>query len=111
MRKTLHEYVIELSKEYRNDFDCAFRLALSHANLTNRAPKLGDFIGKYAIFKGDWEYDGELGVDGRGYEVVKYGEIAVWFHNYKKVGVYIHNRKITRIEDLPREIEFKEEVI
>ena len=109
MRKTLHEYVIELSKEYRNDFDCAFRLALSHAKLTNKAPKLGDFIGKDAIFKGDWEVEF---IEGDFIYLKEVNRISI---NYDKANEVfwiegIHY-KITRIEDLPREIEFKEEVI
>jgi len=42
--KSTAEYVIELAKEYRSDFDYAFRCALPYAKLMNRAPQLGDFV-------------------------------------------------------------------
>lgn len=107
MRKTLHEYTIEQLE----DLDCtAISNVLSYANLTNRKPNLEDFIGKNAIFKGDWEVVDLIG----GYIELenKKFNCKVRFDSYGDIVVISDNTYpsvCNRIEDLPLEIEFNEE--
>ena len=152
MRKTLHEYVIEIdnriSSKNWDRFDVAKGLdnIVAYAALTNRAPKLGDFIpcdedgnvleepknfkqwmrkelnvsyyiysNNYVqyqaakdrvIFKGEWEY--KL---GDGVVVVYEKTILCVVYIYANGEISANSKPITRIEDLPREIEFKDVLI
>ena len=147
MRPTLHDYVIEQQNRglfVNENVSDKLYLCYNFANLTNRAPRLGDFIpcdedgnvlekpyslsyysdicgyqhgqNKIAqykaaldrvIFKGDWEVE-EV---GEHYIFLKSkGIILQWKISVQK---FINERgqPINRIEDLPREIEFKEGVV
>jgi hypothetical protein len=138
MRKTLHEYVIDCYYNNKIENDGVSEQLLIDiiyfAKLTNRTPKLGDFIPcdeegnvldepvdtiggvefyakKYqaakdrVIFKGDWEVV-KLGSD---YIILANEKDSISFWYSGKVQVF--GKSITRIEDLPREIEFKDGVI
>jgi len=129
MRKTLHEYVIDCYYNNKIENDGVSEQLLIDiiyfAKLTNRTPKLGDFIPcdeegnvldepvdtiggvefyakKYqaakdrVIFKGDWEC---LGF---------HGDVAWIQLTDRSINIHLD---YDRIEDLPREIEFKEGVI
>jgi hypothetical protein len=138
MRKTLHEYVIDCYYNNKIENDGVSEQLLIDiiyfAKLTNREPELGDFIPcdeegnvldepvdtiggvefyakKYqaakdrVIFKGDWEVV-KLGSD---YIILANEKDSISFWYSGKVQVF--GKSITRIEDLPREIEFKDGVI
>jgi len=142
MRKTLHDFVIGFDSDAKTTRDALTDFAekvTRFAKLTNREPKLGDFIpcgedgnilGKpdihsldhstavamhneyqaaldRVIFKGDWELiESETHIEllckNTGFWVRQSRITQDW---YCKKGI------INRIEDLPREIEFKEGVI
>ena len=130
MRKTLHEFVIDVYDKADATLEsCATALDYvnDYAKLTNRAPRLRDFIScdeqgkpitlsergekseherveeqnRYQEAIGRVIFQGEWEVCGRhGYEfVLGDGRINILLSEYN------------RIKDLPREIEFKEGVI
>jgi len=152
MRPTLHEYNLQKL----SDLDCtAISDVLNFTKLTNRSPRLGDFVAcdedenvleepdlwqkhllakavngdiskdKYTeyqaaqsrtIFKGDWEVidqdndwtqirskELKLDVEWSGNEC----DVTVWDSNWNTCDYLSANR----IEDLPREIEFKDGVL
>lgn len=163
MRKTLHEYVIEIdnriSSKNWDRFDVAKGLdnIVAYAALTNRAPKLGDFIpcdedgnvleepknfkqwmrkelnvsyyiysNNYVqyqaakdrvIFKGEWEvvkgsnsnhtriYCEQL------YTTIDFELSEVSLIRTDRSGFVLERGGIDRIENLPREIEFKDNLI
>jgi hypothetical protein len=155
MRKTLHDYVIEqynTSQDNSIDRLANFSRCFRYAKLTNRPPKLGDFIpcdedgnvleepknfeqwtrkelnvsyyidsNNYVqyqaakdrvIFKGDWGVEPLLG--GSVDIFNKEQDWKVRFDEYGDVIVIAYGKYpyiITRIEDLPREIEFKDNLI
>jgi len=140
MRPTLHEYNLQKL----SDLDCtAISDVLNFTKLTNRAPKLGDFVPcdedgnvldepknydkwlsedyytevettwirncstyqaarSRTIFKGDWEVRSNFNGSVEVYN--NENNCAVLFR--KEGDVFANNKPITRIEDLPREIEF-----
>jgi len=141
MRKTLHEFVIEQLRDGSSvSWNDGAEDSLKYAKLTNRAPKLGDFIpcwrGKIVkepsvctedvkryefaksrvIFKGDWELieqekdwiqirskELKLDIEWSGNEC----DVTLWGYNWGARDYLPANR----IEDLPREIEFKDGVV
>ena len=153
MRPTLHDYNLQKLSE----LDCtAISDVLNFTKLTNRAPRLGDFVpcdedgnvleepkNYYSlgnckeyqaaqdrvIFAGDWEVV-ETGFDtlthhyldseylGKSYNltVISNGTHNIEFRD-NDCGVWLSNKnhigelQINRIEELPREIEFKDGVI
>ena len=160
MRPTTNEYVIEIGKSDEAFMICWMNIQ-TYAKLTNRAPRLGDFVptdeegnvlekpdihsldhsiavalnNKYqaaqdrVIFAGDWKVL-ETGFDtlthhyldseylGKSYSltVISSGTHNIEFRD-NDCGVWLSNKnhigelQINRIEDLPREIEFKNGVI
>lgn len=144
MRNTLHEYVIEMFDD--GTLENTFCIKCNnYAKLTNRAPRLGDFIEcdeegnvlerpkpyrkwlkswqgedgfedceryqaaqKKIIFKGDWEVD----EDGENYIFLRdANRTLVQFRKRDMTFRDEYGKEITRIEDLPREVEFKNDVI
>jgi hypothetical protein len=121
MRKTLHKY---LKSQYEGfydgsglfDIDSAFTECYKYAELTNRKPKFEDFIGENAIFKGEWEifYQEDefiqLRCNGVSWDVIIRNDDAVSVIRWKTKTKY-DEVKVSQIEELPREIEFKENAI
>jgi len=143
MRKTLHEFVIDVYDKADATLEsCATALDYvnDYAKLTNRAPRLRDFIScdeqgkpitlsergekseherveeqnRYqeaqdrVIFKGDWEVelnDSDLVRIRHKKEHVRLSFTMGQCYDFRTSFL------ITRIEDLPREVEFKEGVI
>ena len=161
MRKTLHDYVVEKFEE-RIELKSAHSKFVSKvhrfAKLTNRAPRLGDFVPtdeddnvleepKYwkehlsgliamadtgihlekckqyqtakdrVIFKGEWEVvKGSNSNHTRIYceqlhTTIDFELSGVSLIRTDRSGFVLQRGAIDRIEDLPREIEFKEGVI
>jgi len=143
MRPTTNEYVIEIGKSDEAFMICWMNIQ-TYAKLTNRAPRLGDFVptdeegnvlekpdihsldhsiavalnNEYqaakdkVIFAGDWKVEPLLG--GAVDIFNKEQDWKVRFDEYGDVIVIAYGKypyKLTRIEDLPREIEFKNGVI
>jgi len=140
MRQTLHDYVIE---KFDNAVFYPATVLIKikdYAKLTNRAPKLGDFVPcgddgnvliepssdgkgfqdlgewkdavkKYAkaynqvIFEGDWMVIGE-----RNHYTVFIDERFV-IEFLPDGNISANGKFVTRIEDLPKEITFKEGVV
>jgi hypothetical protein len=132
-RKTLHEFVIEefeINMGSKFSMDC-INDVLKYSNLTNRAPKLGDFVPtdeegnvleKYKCEVEDYEqalsrvifegfevvYADESHVSvimNKGTTLIHFrGDVCLWT---KEIGT----KEITRIEELPKEITFKDGVV
>jgi hypothetical protein len=157
MRQTLQEYTIEYGNSVY-DSEIAIKDVLNYAKLTNRAPRLGDFVPtdeddnvleepKYwkehlsgliamadtgihlekckqyqtakdrVIFKGEWEVvKGSNSNHTRIYceqlhTTIDFELSGVSLIRTDRSGFVLQRGAIDRIEDLPREIEFKEGVI
>jgi len=140
MRKTLHEFVIEQTEDEKAAMlDVKWGMIYNYAKLTNRAPKLSDFVpcddsdkpitlservdkpeherveeqNKYqkalnnVIFDGDWEVeldDSDLVRIRHKKEHVRLSFTMGQCYDFRTSFL------ITRIEDLPKEITFKEGV-
>lgn len=144
MRPTLHDYVEQLDKPQSIDVIIkymaeAFQRTLKFAKLTNRAPRLGDFVAcdenenpiilsergeipeherveeqnRYqaaqdrVIFAGDWELIDVGSVTNGEHNVLFFRDESVWVQKVTDD----FDWEVNRIEDLPREIEFKEGVV
>jgi hypothetical protein len=81
-----------------------FKRCYDYGELTGRKPKIEDFIGENAIFKGEWD----IVKNGYDYTVLENESCLIWFWNSGKIEVF--GKTIERIEDLPIEIEFKDEI-
>jgi hypothetical protein len=145
MRPTLHDYVEHLNEAQRPDVIMeymanAFRKTLKFAKLTNRTPRLGDFVPcdengnvlkKPELLEGE-TYDGykyhsrnhkykkalNRVIFSGDWEVTKLGNSTwVQFDEWLEFLFSIdgectfYGKPINRIEDLPLEIEFKDGVI
>ena len=98
MRQTLHEYLFEqFNKPLKmsETVSMKFKRCFDYAELTGRKPNIEDFIGENAIFKGDWEC---LGF---------HGDVAWIQLTDRSINIHLD---YDRIEDFPREIEFKDEI-
>jgi hypothetical protein len=143
MRKTLHEYVIEFDSNAQTIRDSVMdftELVCKYAEITNRAPRLGDFVPcdeegnvlenpdihyldhsiavalnyEYQTAKDKVIFDGfEYKKLKHGVEQLKHKDCKIWIEHDRNTwtDVTTQPKSINRIEDLPREIEFKDEVI
>jgi len=145
MRPTLHEYTIEqLESNSLNINSDVIQKIYNYAKLTNRQPKLGDFVPcdedgdvmdepidtiggveLYAkryqaaqdrvIFKGEWRFEeADLLDQFNGYLYYE-GEICLFVCYDEEIDQLLFENEdeelVSRIEDLPPQIEFKEGVI
>ena len=93
-----------------------FKRCFDYAELTGRKPNIEDFIGENAIFKGEWEvvwhsnaphpriYSSEYRT------AIDFEESGVSLVRTDELGFVIQRGRIDRIEELPIEIEFKDEI-